>query len=502
MRRNRLSRREFLERNLHAVGVATSAGLLPLVAGCGKPAAPAPLARVVDGPIVLTAAKFPGAPDGVEREIWGFNKQFPGPVIRVKEGDILRARLVNELGVPTSIHWHGMHQPGTWRMDGVEDVSRPPVPKGESFTYEFKATPAGTHWYHSHTGVQYGDGLYGPLIVEEATPIAKYDRDEIVIINDWFHQPGDVLLEKVMKGAMEMPAKDGKKDMKDMRDTKDMKGMKDVGDVPFQSALINGKGRRPGDRKSPLTVIEVKKGETVRLRLICASSTYAFRFQIDEHPLTVIASDGPALKPVTVDNLVMTLGERYDVLLKADREGVYWIRAVTLDGNETRAILKYSGSAAAEPEERAAEWGSKMLMPDQLRAPEPMKLEEKPREIVLKLGGSMKPYRWSINEQYFPKAEPIAVEKDESIRFVLHNPTMMDHPFHLHGHSFRVLGKPEAMNLTDPPLKDTVAVPAKSALALQFVANNPGRWFFHCHIEWHLAAGMARVVEVRPFSID
>jgi FtsP/CotA-like multicopper oxidase with cupredoxin domain len=72
----------------------------------------------------------------------------------------------------------------------------------------------------------------------------------------------------------------------------------------------------------------------------------------------------------------------------------------------------------------------------------------------------------------------------------------MNHPFHLHGHSFFVLGKLGALNVKDPALKDTVNVPAQSDLVVQWVADNPGRWFFHCHIEWHMATGMARVIEI------
>ena len=85
------------------------------------------------------------------------------------------------------------------------------------------------------------------------------------------------------------------------------------------------------------------------------------------------------------------------------------------------------------------------------------------------------------------------------MRFVFDNPTGMDHPFHLHGHSFYMLGKPGALNLTDPPLKDTINVPAKESLVIQWQADNPGKWFFHCHIEWHLATGMARVIEIKPY---
>ena len=89
-------------------------------------------------------------------------------------------------------------------------VSGPPIAPGAEFVYEFRATPADTHWYHSHTGVQYGDGLFGPLLVDERTPIATYDRDEVLLLNDWFLEPDDTLLARLLKGGMgKMPGKPG-----------------------------------------------------------------------------------------------------------------------------------------------------------------------------------------------------------------------------------------------------------------------------------------------------
>lgn len=449
---------------------------------------------------VLRARRFKAAPDGRSREILGYNSQYPGPLVKAREGETLRIKVVNELDVPTSIHWHGMHQPGTWTMDGVDPISRSPIPPGSDFIYEFKATPAGTHWYHSHSGVQYGDGLLGPLVVEEKTPPARYDREEILLLCDWFLQPGETLLRDLVAGKGMKMDKDKMKEMvedKEMPKKMDMKAMKDVGDIPFQSGLINGKGRHKSAAKAPLTKIEVKKGETLRLRLINTASTYAFRFQIDGHPLTVIATDGAPVKPLIVDNLVLGPGERYDVLLKAEGSGSAWIRSATLDGNESKAVLSYT-DANDLPPEAAVKWSGRMLMLEALRSPEPVKLADKPREIPMVLGGSMMPYRWSIGDEFYPKAKPIELEKDEPVRLLVRNPTMMDHPLHLHGHYFSVLGKPGSLNLTDPPLKDTVNVPARSDLVLQWVANNPGKWFFHCHIEWHLATGMARVFEIKP----
>lgn len=517
------SRRGFL---LRGARITTGAALGPTLvnlAGCGGGAENVAPKAQPDG-LVLRASVFNAAPDGRRRQTWGYNREFLGPTIRAKEGEQLRIKVVNEMGVPTSIHWHGIHQHGTWQMDGVEDISRPPIAPSSEFTYEFRAEPAGTHWYHSHVGVQIGNGLFGPLIVEERTPIATYDREEVLLINDWFHDLGDTLLANLVKSsAMDgMPGMDGMGDMSKMKDAAPgakkapekskakgatpamegkpgMGGMKmDFGDVPFETGLINGKGRAPGNTTAPLAVVEAKKGEMIRLRLINGSSEYAFRFQVDGHPFTVIATDGAPMKPVDADSLWITAGERYDVLLKADNAGAHWIRAVTAEGKEVLAVLRYAGSAKKTPDPAPVKWGPRLLAAEALRSPETVKLAAKPREVPLVLEGSMSPYRWSIGGQYFPKADPIVAREGESIRFLFQNQTAMDHPFHIHGHSFYILGKPGALNTTDPVFKDTVNIPAKSEVVAEWPADNPGHWFFHCHIAWHVATGMARVLHVNP----
>jgi multicopper oxidase len=458
----------------------------------------------------LNVAPREAHPDGRSRQIWCYNGQLPGPLIRARLGQKLRINVANHLPVPTTVHWHGLHQPGTWHMDGVDKVSHEPIPPGKSFVYEFEATPAGTHWYHSHVGVQYANGLFGPLVIDEPTPPARYDREEILLINDWFLRPADKILAGLV-GSMRSGAKmRGMKmgaapRMRGMSENKAMamKGgtMKmgdkpDIADVPFESALLNGFGRFPGTR-APLTALRVKPGETLRLRLINGSSTYQFRVQIDGHPLTVIATDGAPVVPITVDHLLFSPGERYDVLITADRGQDSWIRAATLAGDEARAILRYADAPQTEPAASVV-WGKRSLALDALRSTTPPTLDLHPREVKLALGGTMQPYAWNINDEAYPHAQPILAAKDEWLRFVLDNPTGMDHPFHLHGHYFYVLGTPDRLNLVDPPRKDTVNVPARGRLVLLWQANNPGHWFFHCHIEWHAATGMARVVEIAP----
>jgi multicopper oxidase len=526
------SRRDFL-RHAALAGASLSPGIV-LLSSCARrdSAAPesvdekTPAAALPTAEYELSVGTREAHPDGRSRGIDCYNGQLPGPLIRAKLGQTLRIKVVNHLPVPTSVHWHGMHQPGTWQMDGVDKVSRAPIAPGSSFVYEFEATPAGTHWYHSHVGVQYANGLFGPLVVDEVTPPAKYDREEILLVNDWFLRPAEAILAGLVgptqPGGAPMPGmKSGGKDVAKMPDEpqgempmadgktpkagsmpamkgmamKGMAGKPDVGDVPFESALFNGLGRFAGTQ-APLASIQVKPGETLRLRLINGSSTYAFRFQIDGHPLTVIAVDGSPIVPVKVDNLTFSPGERYDVLLTADQSGAAWIRAATLAGDEARAVLHYAGAAHAEPVASNVVWGQQSLAPGALRSSAPVKIDPNPRQVLLRLGGTMSPYAWNINGRAYPQAEPIVAAKDEWLRFVLENPTGMDHPFHLHGHYFYVLGAPDRLNLIDPPRKDTVNVPAGGQLVLVWKADNPGRWFFHCHIEWHAATGMARVVDI------
>jgi len=470
----------------------------------------------------LSVDAFEAAPDGVKRGVFGYGGQLIGPTIRVKEGERLNLTVENNLKVPTIIHWHGMHQPGSWTMDGVEGVSGPAIPPGESFTYDFTATPGGTHWYHSHAGVQYSDGLFGPLIVEEETPIARYDREQILLINDWDHEWADQLWKRLSTQGMGAMDSDGMASggmgamgsgamggaAGERTKPHATRGLDqgfasqwgsptlDWGDVPFTSGLVNGKGRAAG-RNTPLEQVLIRDGEVLRLRLINGGATYSLRFQIDNHPLTVIASDGQPMKPVTVDNLVIGVGERYDVLIHGKGSGSHWIRAITGQHKTIKAVLRYGEQGPIEPAPSAEAWGPALLLPSQMRSPKPVNLTNVPyREIEMLLEGPAPVYRWSVNGQYYPNTTPIKIAKDEMIRMRFRNPTNMEHPFHIHGHSFYILGGPDELNLVDPPYKDTVNIWPHSDLVIQWKANNPGHWIFHCHVEWHLAGGMASLLHI------
>jgi multicopper oxidase len=477
-------------------------------------------------------------PDGKPKVggIWAINGMFPGPTIRAKEGEEISVTLCNHLPQPTTIHWHGIHQNGTWFMDGVERISQAAIRPGDCFTYTFRAYPAGTHWYHSHTGVQYSDGLFGPLIIEENENPYKndYNYDRIIMINDWFHIPAEQILANLKKGAymsmkggaamktgasMTMDMGSGQKDPK-VSMYMQSADMPDVVDVPFESALINGKGRFGPSSQAPLEIYEVNPKDRIRFRIINASSTYAFKFAIDEHKLSVIASDGALTKPLEVDNLIIDVGERFDVIVKADQPAAnYWIRAKTLEEDKedhALAVLRYRGASVELPKSTAT-WGTLLKLGD-LKPYTPQKPKPPTTDKLLVLTGSMMPYRWMVNGQVFelpwkpltedrnppePPVTQMKLKEGDVVRVVINNESKMSHPFHLHGHYFHVLGMSaegagkyngQALNETDPIQKDNLTIPRNGWGVVQWEAGNPGVWFFHCHIEWHLEAGMAILV--------
>lgn len=126
------------------------------------------------------------------------NGQFPGPLIRANQGDRLLINVTNELSDPTSVHWHGLFQNGTSWMDGTSGVTQCPIPPGRSFLYNFTLDGQyGTYWYHSHYSTQYIDGMIGPLVIhapQEAEARKGYDFDQVMLLQDWYHDLSTDLL--------------------------------------------------------------------------------------------------------------------------------------------------------------------------------------------------------------------------------------------------------------------------------------------------------------------
>jgi FtsP/CotA-like multicopper oxidase with cupredoxin domain len=406
---------------------------------------------------------------------WTYDGGVPGPEIRVTRGDRLRIRLDNRLPQPTTIHWHGLAVPPT--MDGVVGLSQSAVPPGQSFTYEFDATQSGTFFYHAHVGLQLDRGLYGPLIVEEPgeNDRLRIDREYVVLLDDWLTITPEAALASMRVSG----------------------GMMGGGGPAYAGYLLNG--------TTVPSRLAVTRGERVRLRLINAASATPFRVGLAGHTLIVTHTDGQPVSPVDVSTLVIGMGERYDVVVSATNPGT-WPLLVSPWGSPaptSLGMLVYTGSERnvappfAWPEELQA---GRTLRYEDLRSPS-LAEPSLPASLILPavLSGGMSgmgrgTVSWTINGQIYPNADPFIVREGTRVQIAMTNRSMMPHPMHLHGHT----GMLRLPGLSSTGFaKDTVLLNPMDTATLEFTADNPGRWLFHCHNLYHMELGMARVVEYR-----
>ncbi|XP_050391228.2 uncharacterized protein LOC126810253 isoform X2 [Patella vulgata] len=305
--------------------------------------------------------------DGVPRSVVVVNRMLPGPGIRVCQNDMIVVNVKNQLETNegTAIHWHGIYQKGSQWMDGVPMVTQCPIPTHSTFQYRFKAENAGTHYWHSHAGVQRADGIFGHLVVSQPPSrevhFSLYDEDlaeHTVMVNDWLNQ-------LTIDRFAEHHHSDG--------------------DNKPRLMLINGKAAYqdfayddlPGKiLNTPREVFHVNRTKSYRFRIVSnAIFNCPLQISIDDHPIIIIASDGNPFEPIVVDSFNIFAGERYDFVLNANKDvGNYWFRVRGLaDCGENQkqaqalAILRYHGSPKELPtapqDYMRSKQGGKLLNP-------------------------------------------------------------------------------------------------------------------------------------------
>jgi FtsP/CotA-like multicopper oxidase with cupredoxin domain len=441
-------------------GAGPGTGAAPTLPGPGAPAAAAaPVARPWEGKATGVVREFQLS---VGRTMWdygggnvipvyAYNGQIPGPQLRVTEGDTVRVYVTNFLDAPTTIHWHGVQVPTN--MDGVPGLSQDPIPPGGSFTYEFVATPAGTRWFHSHFDEmnQAGGGLTGALIIDPRVPDRPAANDEFVLVT------GETT------GGM-------------------------GGGMGFS---ING-------RSYPYTApLVVQQGDRVRLRLINAGATETEYFALAGHRLTLTHSDGdPLAQPVQVDTVMLGASERADVEFIANNPGRWQLRGLGPGQADLGLAVDvvYAGYEAAAvqvppPLDALPSFSyTSLLGPSHPTPPA--------QSYTMVLGSSRSPdHPWTINMLSYPGTVQLFPQAGQRIRVTYINTTDVDHPMHLHGHQVQIVGfGGQALN---GPIKDTVTVHPGEQIDVEFTANNPGDWFFHCHNLEHMMGGMATEVHYR-----
>jgi multicopper oxidase len=397
---------------------------------------------------------------------WRYGGQVPGRPIRVAAGEQVRVTVDNHLPEATSVHWHGL----TLRndADGVPGVTQAPIDPGGRFIYQFTAPHPGTYWFHPHHGLQLDRGLYAPLIVDDLHEPLRYDREWIVVLDDW--------LDGVAGTPDDAYAR--------VRDRGGMRTGIAAAAIDYPYFLLNG--RVPNDPN----VLRARPGDRVRLRIINAGATTAFRFGVTGHQMTVTHTDGRVVEPTVTDSVTIAMGERYDALVTVGA-GAFPAIAVPIaarPGSFAAGLIRTAPGTAPPPD--AAMVGLRTLTAAQLQPAESARLADRQPDRTLKIAmtGGMMSYDWRFDgKAYDPERIDHAVRAGERVLLELANRTMMWHPIHLHGHVF-ALGGPNGA------LKDTATVSAGSTLRIVFDADNPGRWMLHCHNAYHAEAGMMTLI--------
>ncbi|MEO1022298.1 MAG: multicopper oxidase domain-containing protein [Bacteroidota bacterium] len=535
--------------------------------------------------------------EGKQTEAMLVNGSLPAPLLRFKEGKIAVIHVTNNMRVSTSMHWHGLLLPNI--MDGVSNLTTPPIKPGKTQTYHFPLKQSGTYWYHSHTGLQEQKGIYGSIVVDPIENTYNYDQERVLVLSDWIHQnPKSVLtnlrrhnewyavrignapsvVESIKSKALRAQFELWKQKMPTMH----------ISDVYYDAYMINA--------KKEIEYKALKPGERVRIRVINAAGSTYFWLNSGQHHMEMISADGLDINPSHHEKVLIGIGETYDFLVTVPERGSLEFRATSQDvvgqasvwlGEGERIPAKdipfpdyqdmnkrmaamHSGSGGHSmhdmllvPEEKgvmsvnpdkklqeekmdheghimegmqahqvedhtdhsgmnhdekdtedhsdhtmhtAGSPVDPMIMWDvgynatQIRARTSTVIQaaDSIRSLTFNLTGNMWRYIWSMNGKTLSETDKIKIRKGEVVRITLNNTTMMHHPMHLHGHYFRVLNGEDEF----APLKHTIDVPPMSRITIEFEADEDKDWFFHCHLLYHMAAGMGRIVSYEGSTRD
>ncbi|MDH3747688.1 MAG: copper resistance system multicopper oxidase [Gammaproteobacteria bacterium] len=476
----------------------------------------------------------------------GINGSVPGPLVRLREGQRVVLNVTNKLAESSSIHWHGLLLPTN--MDGVPGLSFDGIRAGTTYRYEFDVRQNGTYWYHSHSDLQEQTGVYGPLIIDPADkdPV-DFDREFVVLLSDWtFEDPHRVLANlKVGEDYYNLNRHAGQGVLDEWAQVRMSKT--DIADVTGATYTYLMNGRNSDGNWTGL----FKAGERIRLRFINGSAMSFYNVRIPGLTMTVVQADGQYVEPIDVDEFQIGTAETYDVVVMPG-DGAYTIMAESMDRSgyvrgtlTTRPGLQADVPSLREPPQltmmdmgmnhgEMADHARHMpkVEHNHRRGPGVANIAEMPmnrlnhpgiglenvahktlryadlkstsrnkdprnpgRTMELHLTGNMHRYMWSFDGIKFSEVKgPIEFDYGERLRMVLVNDTMMSHPIHLHGMYVELVTGNGAFN----PRKHTVVLKPAERLMVDITADEPGLWAFHCHLLYHMKAGMMRAVRVAP----
>lgn len=502
------------------------------------------------------------------------NGQIPMPTLTFTEGETAEIIVHNLMDEETSLHWHGLMLPN--KEDGVPMLTQMGIKPHSTYTYKFPIIQHGTHWYHSHSGLQEQIGMYGSMILKKRDddPTFRKGIDDIpaipLILSEWtdlnpnnvhrmLHNANDwFAIKKNSTQSYWEAIKEGHFGTKVTNEWKRMLAM-DVSDIYYDKFLINGGFEQQ--------LSQFKAGDRVRFRISNGGASSYFWINYAGGKIEVIANDGNDVEPVMVDRLIIGVSETYDIVVTIPEKNTSYELLVTPE-DRTKSVsiyvgegikqlhsplpkLKYfegmkmmndmmkmngdmkdmgmamslqkmdmnavmypeiTGEKAKDPQKMDMNKEAKMdhsshsagntdivtLNYNMLKSPYDTSLPKKDsiKNITLTLTGNMNRYVWSMDNKVLSEVDKIQVKKGEILRIKLINNSMMRHPMHLHGFDFRVLNE----NGAQAPLKNVLDIMPMETDIIEFAANTEGDWFFHCHILYHMMAGMNRVFAVGDYK--
>ena len=409
--------------------------------------------------------------NGQAAKVFGIEVDGKAGGLYTRFGPDFAARVNNGLGEDTLIHWHGLVPP--IEQDGVPHLSGPELAAGHSKNYLFANSRTGTHWMHSHVGLQEQQLLAAPLIVAENGAALVDEQEHVVMLHDFtFRDPQEILAELKAGGGMHAKHAGHKMTMA-------------MADIAYDAILAND--RTLADPE----IVVAEKGGRFRLRVINGAAASNMWIDLGTLDGELIAVDGNSIRPVKGKVFPLAIAQRADIRLSLPQgSGAYPI-LFTVEGSVMRSgIVLKSGDA---PVARISERGEMTPTLDLSLEPQLRSIAELPddpvaRTEIVTLTGGDNNYQWGLNGKSMMHDTLFSVRQGERYEVVMQNLTTMAHPMHLHGHYFRVVGV-DGQRFKGA-IRDTVLVPVGGQVTIQFDADNPGTWAFHCHHLYHMNSGM------------
>jgi len=490
-----LSRRAFLS----TAGVLTGGALLSQSSLPAQPYSQEPnttsalqTESVADYTLTIATNPIEIAPNRI-MSVTTYNGQFPGPLLRFKEGQQVTVDVHNNTDTPEQLHWHGQMIPPD--VDGAAEEGTPFIPPHGSRRIVFTPRPAGFRFYHTHVRAganlsagQYS-GLVGPVYIEPKDNPGAYDREVFLTMKEFqptLSRGGDMAMDFLSPATTVKTLKDhGESTMKTSLDQGNPHGF----EVGYDSFTINGKMLGHGEP------VRVKQGQRVLFHILNGSATEIRCLALPGHTFTIVAMDGnPLPKPVSVPVLWLGTAERISATVEMNHPGV-WIMGDLSDDDRHHGmgiVVEYAGIRGK------AQW----IAPAPFRwnythfgrtgpiAPDP---DEAFDMVFEKVNAAFEGFNlWTINGKSYPVGNMMApathhLHEGKRYRLRLRNASDDIHPVHLHRHTFeltRYAGLP-----TTGLMKDVVMVGGYQEVEIDFVANNPGATLFHCHQQLHMDFG-------------